>query len=288
MNVTARTMPDDRATQQTMLAERARRMRQHVIRMTSAAGSGHPGPAFSAIDILAVLYFAHMHVDPGHPGIMDRDRFVLSKGHGAPALYAALHEAGFFSEQTMLTLRQVGSPLQGHPHVKTPGVDATTGSLGIGLSQAVGMALGARMRRARSRVYALIGDGECNEGQIWEAALAAAHFKLGNLAVFIDHNGYQFDGPVCDVMGLAPLADKWRAFGWRVEEINGHDYADILAFLSRSAQSNAQPSLAVAHTVKGHGVSFMEGSQEYHARSLTAQEAERALAELETQRAQSV
>jgi transketolase len=270
-----------------MLAERARRMRHHVIRMTSAAGSGHPGPAFSAIDILAVLYFAQMRIDPEHPGIMERDRFVLSKGHGAPALYAALHEAGFFSEQTMLTLRQVGSPLQGHPHIKTPGVDATTGSLGIGLSQAVGMALGAKMRRAPSRVYALIGDGECNEGQIWEAALAAAHFKLDNLVVFVDHNGYQFDGPVCDVMGLAPLAEKWRAFGWRVDEINGHDYADILAFLSRSGQSKEQPSLAVAHTVKGHGVSFMEGSQEYHARSLTAEEAERALSELEAQRAQS-
>ena len=267
-----------------MLAERARRMRQHVIRMTSAAGSGHPGPAFSAIDILAALYFAEMRVDPAHPHAPDRDRFVLSKGHGAPALYAALREAGFFSEEAMLTLRQIGSLLQGHPHVKTPGVDATTGSLGIGLSQAVGMALGARMRGLTSRAYALIGDGECDEGQIWEAALAAAHFKLGNLVVFVDHNGYQFDGPVCDVMGLAPLADKWRAFGWRVEEINGHDYADILAFLSRARESADRPSLAVAHTVKGFGVTFMAGSQEYHARSLTPEEAARALAELEVQK----
>ncbi len=268
-----------------MLTERARRMREHVIRMTSAAGSGHPGPAFSAIDILAVLYFAEMRVDPAHPQTPERDRFVLSKGHAAPALYAALREAGYFSDETMLTLRQIGSPLQGHPHVKTPGVDATTGSLGIGLSQAVGMALGARMHGAPSRVYALIGDGECDEGQIWEAALAGAHFKLANLVVFIDHNGYQFDGPVCEVMGLTPLADKWRAFGWHVEEINGHSYADILAFLSGARTVADQPSLAVAHTVKGQGVSFMAGSQEYHARSLTAEEAERALAELEAQRA---
>jgi transketolase len=185
----------------------------------------------------------------------------------------------------MLTLRQVGSPLQGHPHVKTPGVDATTGSLGLGLSQAVGMAMGARMAALPTRVYALIGDGECDEGQIWEAALAAAHFGLGNLAVFIDHNRYQFDGPVCDVMALEPLADKWRAFGWHVDEINGHDFAEILGFLSRARAVSDQPSLAVAHTIKGYGVSFMAGSQEYHARSLTADEAARALAELEGQRA---
>lgn len=265
------------------LAERARRMRAHVIRMTCAAGSGHPGPAFSAIDILAALYFAEMRVDPGQPHALDRDRFVLSKGHGAPALYAALHEAGFFDTATMLSLRQIGSLLQGHPHVKTPGVDATTGSLGLGLSQAVGMAVGARMRELPCRVYSLVGDGECDEGQIWEAALAAAHYGLGNLAVFIDHNRYQFDGPVCDVMGLEPLADKWRAFGWRVEEINGHDFTDILAFLSRARATPDRPSLAVAHTVKGHGVSFMAGNQEYHARSLTADEAERALAELAAQ-----
>jgi transketolase len=181
----------------------------------------------------------------------------------------------------MLSLRQVGSLLQGHPTVKTPGVDATTGSLGLGLSQVVGMALGARMRGANSRVYAVIGDGECDEGQIWEAALAAAHFHLGNLAVFLDHNGYQFDGPVSQVMGLEPLADKWRAFGWRVEEINGHSFEDILGFLERSRAFPDQPSMAVARTIKGYGVSFMAGSQEYHARSLTPEETQRALAELE-------
>ena len=262
------------------LAGRARRMRQHIIRMTSAAGSGHPGPAFSPVEIVAALYFAEMRIDPQRPDWPDRDRFVLSKGHAAPVLYAALHEAGFFSEQTMLTLRQLGSALQGHPHLKTPGVDATSGSLGIGLSQAVGMALGLKLRGSPGRVYAVIGDGECDEGQIWEAALAAPHFGLGNLAVFIDHNHYQFDGPVCEVMNLAPLADKWRAFGWRVEEINGHDFAEVLAFLERARASREQPSLAVAHTVKGYGVSFMAGSQAYHARALTPEETEQALAEL--------
>jgi transketolase len=265
----------------TELAERARRMRRHIIRMTSAAGSGHPGPAFSAVEIVDTLYFAEMQVDAARPDWLDRDRFVLSKGHAAPVLYAALREAGFFSEETMLTLRQIGSPLQGHPVSKTAGVDATSGSLGIGLSQAVGMALGARMRGSPSRVYALIGDGECDEGQIWEAALSAAHFRLANLVTFIDHNQYQFDGPVCKVMDLAPLADKWRAFGWRVEEIAGHDFAEILGFLERSRRSQDRPSVAVAHTVKGYGVSFMSGSQEYHARALTPDETERALEELE-------
>jgi transketolase len=221
-----------------------------------------------------------MRIHPQQPDWPERDRFVLSKGHAAPVWYAALHEAGYFSEEVMLSLRKVGSPLQGHPHVKTPGVEATSGSLGLGLSQAVGMALGIRMRHGEGRVFAVIGDGECDEGQIWEAALAAAHFKLGNLAVFIDHNGYQYDGKVAEVMGLEPLATKWLAFGWRVEEIDGHNFGEILGFLARSRLSSDQPSMAVARTVKGYGVSFMAGSQEYHARSLTAEEADRALEEL--------
>jgi transketolase len=264
-----------------MLTERARCMRGHIIRMTSAAGSGHPGPSFSPVEILAALYFSEMRIDPTNPNWPDRDRFVLSKGHSAPVLYAALREAGYFSEETMLTLRKVGSLLQGHPHIKTPGVDATTGSLGIGMSQAVGMALGARMANSDVRAYALIGDGECDEGQIWEAALSASHLGLGNLAVFLDHNGYQFDGPVCEVLTLEPLADKWRAFGWRVEEIDGHSFPEILGFLERSRACKDQPSMAVAKTIKGYGVSFMSGTQEYHARSLNKEETERALRELE-------
>ena len=262
------------------LAERARRMRIHIIRMTTAAGSGHPGPAFSPVDILAALYFSEMRIDPTRPDWLDRDRFVLSKGHAAPVLYSALHEAGYISEDTMLTLRQPGSPLQGHPDAKMPGVDATTGSLGLGLSQAVGMALAARMRKSPARVYALVGDGECDEGQIWEAALAASHYGLSNLTAFVDHNKWQFEGLVREVMELSPLPDKWRAFGWRVEEIDGHSFDDILGFLRRSRESENQPSVAVSHTKKGYGVSFMSGNQEYHARALRPDEAEAALAEL--------
>lgn len=262
------------------LRDRARCIRRHIILMTSTAGSGHPGPSFSPVEILSALYFSEMQIDPSNPVWPKRDRFVLSKGHAAPALYATLYEAGYFSEEVMLSLRQVGSILQGHPSVKTPGVDATTGSLGIGLSQAVGMALGARMRGCPVRVYALIGDGECDEGQIWEAALAASHFRVGNLVVFIDNNGYQFDGPVREVMGLEPLADKWHSFGWRVEEIDGHNFEEILGFLKRSHVCPDKPSLAVAKTVKGYGVSFMAGNQAYHARSLNDEETEKALAEL--------
>jgi len=265
---------------QVNLENHARHIRQNIIRMTSTAGSGHPGPSFSPVEMLTTLYFSEMKINPVCPDWPERDRFVLSKGHAAPVLYATLYEAGYFTEEVMLSLRKIGSLLQGHPNIKTPGVDATTGSLGIGLSQAVGMALGAKMKNSSIRAYAVIGDGECDEGQIWEAALAASHFHLGNLSVFIDHNGYQYDGPVCEVMNLEPLADKWRAFGWRVEEINGHNLEEILAFLRRSRQSADQPSIAVARTIKGYGVSFMAGSQEYHARSLTVNETQLALAEL--------
>lgn len=263
------------------LSGAARRIRRNVIRMVGTAGSGHPAPSLSSADILAVLFALEMSIDPQRPDWEERDRFVLSKGHAAPALYGALHEAGFFSDEMLLTLRQIDSPLQGHPCSLTAGVDATTGSLGLGLSQAVGMALGARMRGSPSRVYALVGDGENDEGQIWEAALSAAHFGLGNLVVFVDRNHYQVDGPVCQVMGLEPLADKWRAFGWRVEEINGHDVGEIADFLRRSRGSVDSPSVAIAETVKGRGVSFMEGNNKYHACSLTADEMQQALAELE-------
>lgn len=263
------------------LTDHARHMRRHIIDMTSAAGSGHPGPSFSPVEILSALYFSEMRIRPNEPEWLERDRFVLSKGHAAPVLYSALHEAGYFNREVMLSLRQPGSLLQGHPHVKTPGVDATTGSLGIGLSQALGQAFGAKIANLPNRVFAVVGDGECDEGQIWEAALAAPQFQLNNLAVFIDNNKYQFDGAICDVMGLEPLADKWRAFGWRVEEIDGHNFDDILAFLYRSRQAIDQPSMAIGHTIKGYGVSFMADTQEFHARALNAEESARALAELQ-------
>jgi transketolase len=265
------------------IAERARLMRKHVIRMTTAAGSGHPAPSFSIVDIVATLYFSEMKIDPTRPDWPDRDLFVLSKGHAAPALYAAMREAGIITDEVMMSLRQMGSPLQGHPDMRMVGVDATSGSLGIGLSQAVGRALGRKKRGSSGRVFALIGDGECQEGQIWEAGLAAAHLKLSNLVVFVDHNHYQVGGPVSQIIEVAPLADKWRAFGWRVEEFNGHDYQDILGFLGRSRTSLEQPSMGIANTEKGYGVSFLRGGNNFHAEVLKPDYAARALAELDRQ-----
>lgn len=267
------------------LVEHARRMRIHVIRMTTRAGSGHVTSAFSAADIVAALYFAEMRFDPKHIEDPDRDRFILSKGHAAPILYAALYEAGVFDEATMMSLRQPGSLLQGHPWCRTPGVDATSGSLGIGLSQAIGRAIGARMRGSLSRIYALISDGECDEGETWEAALSAAHFRADNLCVFLDRNNAQVDGPTDRVMKLEPLADKWKAFGWRVEEIDGHAFAEILDYLHRSRGHVGQPSIAIARTKKGRGVSFVEEGDRYrHASVLDPEAADRAIAELEKQR----
>lgn len=263
------------------LAEAARRIRCDVIRMTHAARSGHPGPSLSIVEVMAVLYLSEMRLNPANPAWSERDRFVLSKGHAAPCLYAAMHEAGFIREEELLTLRQIGSPLQGHPSSLMPGVDASTGSLGTGLSIAVGMALGLKMRASPARVFAVVGDGECDEGQIWEAALAAAHFQLGNLVVFVDRNRYQVDGPTREVMALEPLADKWRAFGWEVREIDGHDLRQIISFLEGAREGGNRPHLAVAETVKGRGVPFMEGDNRYHARPPDDEEAAQALAALE-------
>ncbi len=264
------------------LIEITRKMRVDIINMTTQAGSGHPGPAFSIVEILAALYFHEMKIDPKRSKWMKRDRIVLSKGHAAPALYAALYERGFFSEETLLNLRKMDYPLQGHPSAKTVGVDATSGSLGTGLSQAVGMALGARMHQMPVRVYCIIGDGECDEGQIWEAALSAAHFKINNLIVFLDKNNDQFEGRTCQVLNLEPLKDKWEAFGWRVREINGHKFEDIINFLDESHSIVNQPSIAIANTYKGYGVSFMQGNHDYHARALNPDEVISALHELET------
>jgi transketolase len=262
------------------LRKHATAMRRFVIEMTTKAGSGHVASSLSAADIVATVYFSALRLNPANLDDPDRDRFILSKGHASPILYAALCELGVITVETLFTLRQIGSPLQGHPSGRMIGVDASTGSLGLGLSQAVGRALGVKLRNGISRIYAMIGDGECDEGQIWEAALAASHYKLGNLIVFLDRNGYQVDGPTREVMNTAPLEAKWKAFGWRVEEINGHDYAEILGFIFRSFQSGDQPSIAIADTIKGYGVSFTQGNK-YHARTLTPSEAENALKELE-------
>jgi transketolase len=262
------------------LRHKAAACRRNIIYMTTQAGSGHPGPSLSIADLVTALYFREMRYDPAHPEWMERDRFVLSKGHAAPALYAALIEAGFVAPEALFHFRQVEGLLQGHPCVKTPGVDASSGSLGLGLSVACGMALGAKMAASPARVYAIIGDGESDEGQIWEAGLFAAHHHLDNLTVFTDRNMYQYDGPTSDILELEPLAAKWRSFGWSVQEIDGHDFSQILSALDKARQSAGQPHMILAHTIKGKGVSFMEGNQAFHATAPTREEAQRALEEL--------
>ena len=258
----------------------ARNVRINIIKMTSMAQTGHPGPSFSIVEILTALYFWKMNIDSKNIMSDNRDRLVLSKGHAAPALYAALVEKGIYDEKEFENFRKIGSPFQGHPNGKNPGIDATTGSLGIGLSQAVGMAFGAKRKLSNLSVYAVIGDGECDEGQIWEAALFAHHNELDNLVVFLDYNGDQFEGKVEEVISLSPLLEKWQAFGWDAFQFNGHDFNQIGEFLEKASIHNGKPKIGIAETRKGFGVSFMEGSHAYHARSLTEDEAKRALAEL--------
>ncbi len=263
------------------LKEKARLLRQHIVEMTCAAGSGHPGGSLSASDIVAALYFSQMKVRPDDPSWNDRDRFVLCKGHAAPVLYAALAERGFFPVVELASLRKFGSILQGHPDMKvTPGVDASTGSLGQGLSIAVGMAIGCRLDGRSNTVYALLGDGELQEGQVWEAAMAAAHYDLDNLVAIIDSNGLQIDGPVADVMSPLPIAEKWRAFGWHVQEIDGHDIEAIIAALEKGRAHKGQPAAIVAKTVKGKGVSFMEGEAGWHGKAPDEAQLDQALCDL--------
>lgn len=259
----------------------ANQIRRDIITMVGEAGSGHPGGSLSAADIVTALYFYIMRnypTDPKHP---DRDRFVLSKGHAAPVLYAALAERGYFPKEEIHTLRKLGSKLQGHPDMqKVPGVEMSTGSLGQGLSAAVGMALAGKLDRKKYRVYTLLGDGEIQEGMIWEASMAAAHFKLDNLTAFLDHNGFQIDGHINDVMNPEPLAAKWRAFGWHVVEIDGHNMEEIIAAVEMAKETTGKPTMIVAKTVKGKGVSFMEDQVGWHGVAPKADEMERALEEL--------
>ncbi|HKJ92234.1 MAG TPA: transketolase [Longimicrobiales bacterium] len=263
------------------LRERATTLRRHIIEMLAEAGSGHPGGSLSAVEIVTALYFGgYLRYDPARPDWPERDRFVLSKGHGVPVLYAALAEAGYFDVSELSTLRRIDSRLQGHPVYGTaPGVEASTGSLGQGLSIGLGMALAARMNGQDSRVYVLLGDGECQEGQVWEAAMAAGHHRPSNLVAIVDYNKFQLDGAVDDIIGLEPLAAKWESMGWVVRSIDGHDLNEVLDGLAWATAQDG-PSSIVAHTVKGKGVSFMEGDNAYHGKAPTEQERERALAEL--------
>ncbi len=264
------------------LLQKARLLRIEILKMLTQAGSGHTGGSLSAADIVAALYFYKMRHDPKNPSWRERDRFILSKGHAAPVLYAVLALAEYFDTQLLKTLRKLGSPLQGHPcSKKLPGVEISTGSLGQGLSIANGIALGLRMDGLNSRVYCLLGDGEIQEGQVWEAAMTSSHYSLDNLCAIIDNNGLQIDGHCCDVMYIEPIVQKWEAFGWNVIDIQGHDMQAIVAALDKAETLKGKPAMIVARTVKGKGVSFFEGKVEYHGVAPNAQELEMALKELE-------
>lgn len=259
----------------------ANELRRLVLRMVYLAGSGHVGGALSAADMMAALYFSLLRVDPTRPDWPERDRFVLSKGHSCPVLYAALARRGFFPESDLWTLRKIGSHLQGHPDMrKTPGVDATTGSLGQGFSVAVGMALAAKLDDAPYRVYVMLGCGEMQEGQVWEAAMCAAHYRLNKLTALVDYNRLQLDGTNQEIMEIAPLADKWRAFGWNTLEIDGHSMTQILEALADAQADHDKPTAIIARTTKGKGVSFMEEQVGWHAGAPSRSQLDQALAEL--------
>ena len=268
-------------TQIKKLEEKAKQIRRLIIQMLAKAGSGHPGGSLSATDLITALYFAILKHNPKDPNWPERDRFHLSKGHCCPLWYALLSESGYFPKEELMTLRQFGSLLQGHPDRRTPGIEAASGSLGQGLSIALGMSLAAKMDKKDYRVYVLLGDGEIQEGNIWEAAMAASHYHCDNLCAILDYNGFQIDGKIKDVMSLEPLAGKWQAFGWHVIEINGHNIKDILSAYAEAKTIKTKPTIIIAHTIKGKGVSFMENVVDFHGRAPTKEEAEKALKELE-------
>ena len=275
------------ANEKKQLMAAAGKVRLGVIKGTHAAKAGHPGGSLSAADLFTYLYCKELNVDPKDPNWADRDRFVLSKGHTAPGLYAALALRGFFPEEDLLTLRHIGSYLQGHPNMNTvPGVDMSTGSLGQGVSAACGMALAARQQGKSSRVYTLLGDGEIQEGQVWEAMMFAHHYKLDNLCVIIDNNGLQIDGNVADVMSPYPIPEKLRAFGFEVAEIDGHDFEQIEAAFTKARETKGVPFAIVMKTTKGKGVSFMENQAGWHGKAPNDEEYEIAMKELSAQLAE--
>lgn len=263
------------------LVLQAREVRREILTMLTEAGSGHTGGSLSSADIVTALYFCKMRHRPEDPEWNGRDRFILSKGHAAPVLYAALALAGYFDKALLKTLRKIDSPLQGHPSSRMlKGVEVSTGSLGQGLSIANGIALGLRMDGLTSRVYCLLGDGELQEGQVWEAAMTSGHYRIDNLCAIVDNNGLQIDGHCCDVMKIEPITDKWSAFGWHVIDINGHDMEQVVNALDEAETTKGRPTVIVARTVKGRGVSFFEGKGEYHGLAPTRDELVKALEEL--------
>ena len=264
-----------------MLKEQAKQIRRDIVSMVGAAKSGHPGGSLSAAEILTYLYFEEMNVNPAEPKWEDRDRFVLSKGHAAPVLYAALARRGFFPAEDLMSLRKIGSHLQGHPDMKkVPGVDMSTGSLGTGFSAATGIALACQLDKKPSYVYTLLGDGELQEGQVWEAAMSAAHYKLDNLIAFVDNNGLQIDGNIDDVLSPNPIDAKFAAFGWHVQVIDGHDFAQIADAVKAAKAAAGKPSVIVAKTVKCKGVSYMENQAGWHGSAPNAEQVAQAMEEL--------
>ncbi|MEO2116824.1 MAG: transketolase [Methanocaldococcus sp.] len=259
----------------------ARKVRYKIVKMVGLAKSGHPGGSLSATDIIVALYFKIMNYSPDNPYKKDRDRFVLSKGHAAPALYAVLSELGIIEEDELWKLRRLEGKLQGHPSMDTPGVEICTGSLGQGFSAAVGMALGCRLDKLNNHVYVLLGDGECQEGIVWEAAMAAAHYKLDNLIAFIDRNKLQIDGCTEDVMSLGDIKAKFEAFGWDVFEIDGHNFEEIINTVEKAKTlKNGKPKMIIAYTIKGKGVSFMENNVAFHGKAPSEEQLKQALEEL--------
>ena len=263
------------------LKSTANSIRHGILKSVHAAGSGHPGGSLSAVEILTVLYFYKMNIDPQNPQKPDRDRFVLSKGHAAPVLYSTLAERGYFEKEKLVTLRKVGSMLQGHPDMKrVPGVDMSTGSLAQGFSAGIGMALAGKLDKSSRRIYTLLGDGELQEGLIWEAAMSGAHYKLNNLTAILDFNGLQIDGPNDKVMSIKPVNEKWKSFGWYVIEIDGHSFEDIIEALDEAETVKDRPTIIIAKTIKGKGVSYMENNPDWHGKAPDNELTEKAILEL--------
>lgn len=264
-----------------LLAQKAADIRVDIIREVHAAASGHPGGSLSASDIVTVLYFHEMNIDPADPQKADRDKFVLSKGHAAPVQYAAMAERGYFPKEELLTLRKLGSRLQGHPSMKMlPGIEMSTGSLGQGVGVAVGMAMANKLDGKDGRIYTLLGDGEIQEGLVWEAAMAAAHYKLDNLCAIVDWNGLQIDGKNEDVMNVKPIDEKFKAFGWNVIEIDGHNLEEIVEAFERARACKGRPTMILAKTHKGYGVSFMTDNAGWHGKAPSDDQAKQAVEEL--------
>jgi len=268
------------------LKARAKSIRKGIITSTTTAGSGHPTSSLSGVEIAVALYFGGiLRYDPKNPHWPERDRFILSKGHAAPLLYAVLAEAGYFPKDQLATLRKIGSPLEGHPNMRRlAGVEASTGSLGQGLSQGIGHALAARMNRLNYRTFVLMGDGEIDEGQVWEGAMAAKKFQLEDLVAIVDQNGFQQTGPTAEVLDLRPVTQRWEAFGWFAQEINGHDLSEVLAAFQKAAQTKGKPSVIVARTVKGYPIQhLLTKDPNHHGKPLTKEEQDKALAFIDSQ-----